>query len=129
MVKIDKKWCYFHLKWCYLHLRWCYLRRWLGGSIDFAFSAKSKKNCGDISQQSPAFCMYEREKEEKKQIKARGKIYDDMMIITIVIFWQREAKVIGIQKMYGLFGLNNHIKKKTCDVTPVTKRRTEESRK
>ena len=46
MVKIDKKWCYFHLKWCYLrlrwcyfHLRWCYLRRWLGCSIDFAFSA------------------------------------------------------------------------------------------
>ena len=29
MVKIDKKWCYFHLKWCYLHLRWCYLHlRW-----------------------------------------------------------------------------------------------------
>ena len=40
MVKIDKKWCYFHLKWCYLHLRWCYLRRWLGCSIDFAFSVK-----------------------------------------------------------------------------------------
>ena len=39
MVKIDKKWCYFHLKWCYLNLRWCYLRRWLGCSIDFAFSA------------------------------------------------------------------------------------------
>ena len=53
VVKIDKKWCYFHLKWCYLHLRWCYfhlrwcylhlrwcyLKRWLGCSIDFAFSA------------------------------------------------------------------------------------------
>ena len=33
------KWCYLHLRWCYLHLRWCYLRRWLGCSIDFAFSA------------------------------------------------------------------------------------------
>ena len=77
MVKIDKKWCYFHLKWCYLHLRWCYfhlrwcylhlrwcyLRQWLGCSIDFAFYSlkfcgKSKKNCVDISQVSPAFCMY-----------------------------------------------------------------------
>ena len=59
--------------------------------------------------------MYEREKEEKKQIKARGKIYDDMVIITIVIFWQREAKVIGIQKMYGLFGLNHRILEKMCE--------------
>ena len=46
-----------------------------------------------------------------------------------LLFWQRLARVIGFQKMYGLFGLNNHIKKKTCDVTPVTKRRIEESRK
>ena len=46
-----------------------------------------------------------------------------------LLFWQRLAGVIGFQKMYGLCGLNHHIKKKMCDVTPVTKRRTEESRK
>ena len=38
------------------------------------------------------------------------------MIITIIIFWQRIAKVIGIQKMYGLSGLNHRILEKVCDV-------------
>ena len=46
-----------------------------------------------------------------------------------VLFWQWIAIVIGFRKMYGLCGLNHHIKKKMFDVTPVTKRRTEESRK
>ena len=56
MVKIDKKWCY-------LHLRWCYLRRWLGCSIDFVFSAKKfaenpKKNAVIYHRYHPLFaCM------------------------------------------------------------------------
>ena len=44
----------------------------------------------------------------------------------MMIFWQRIARVIGFQKMYGLFGLNHHMLEKTCDVTPVTDVRTEE---
>ena len=43
----------------------------------------------------------------------------------MMIFWQRIARVIGFQKMYGLFGLNHHMLEKTCDVTPVTDVRTE----
>ena len=38
-----------------------------------------------------------------------------MMIIAIVISWQWIAKVIGNQKIYGLFGLNNRILE-MCDV-------------
>ena len=44
----------------------------------------------------------------------------------MMIFWQRIARVIGFQKMYGLFGLNHHMLEKTCDVTPVTDVRTDE---
>ena len=45
-------------------------------------------------------------------------IYEDYHMI--LIFWQRTARVLGFQKMFGLFGLNHHILEKTCDVTPVT---------
>ena len=33
---------------------------------------------------------------------------------------QQMARVIGFQKMYGLFGQNHHILEKVWDVTPVT---------
>ena len=62
MVKIDKKWCYFHLKWCYLHLRWCYLhlrwcylRRWLGCSSQPKILRKIQKNLRGYIPAIPRF--------------------------------------------------------------------------
>ena len=59
-----------------------------------------------------------RPEKERKEVEVRRKIYEDHHIR--IIFWQRIARVIGFQKMYGLFGLNRHILEKTYDVTPVT---------
>ena len=38
------------------------------------------------------------------------------------------ARVIGFQKMYGLFSLNHNIIEKMCDVTPVTDKRREDGK-
>ena len=38
------------------------------------------------------------------------------------------ARVIGFQKMYGLFSLNHNIIEKMCDVTPVTDERREDGK-
>ena len=69
-----------------------------------------------------------RPEKERKEVEVRRKRYEDhhMRIIIyedyhmILIFWQRTARVLGFQKMFGLFGLNHHILEKTCDVTPGT---------
>ena len=46
-----------------------------------------------------------RPEKERKEVEVRRKRYEDHHIR--IKFWQRIARVIGFQKMYGLFGLNN----------------------
>ena len=38
----------------------------------------------------------------------------------MIIVWQRIARVIGFQRIYGLLGLNHHISEKMCVVAPLT---------
>ena len=62
MVKINKKWCYFHLKWCYLHLRWCYLLQedrsgnsYAGGNGHTAKIARVNKLTSDVYEEETSF--------------------------------------------------------------------------
>ena len=62
MVKINKKWCYFHLKWCYLHLRWCYLLQedrsgnsYEGSNGHIAKFARVNKLTGDVHEEKTSF--------------------------------------------------------------------------